>query len=416
MSKKNTLTVFFEEEIVGELRLVQGDRYEFQYHESWLNNTKAFPISIALKLQPEPYDHTTSKSFFEGLIPEEDFLRQLEIRSETPISSAFDFLTMYGRDCAGALTLAQESNPTHNKTELKKISWSDLSKAYIEKKTLADVVLNEEGGFFSLAGAQDKIPLVQFEDDYYISLGSTPSTHIIKPPNRYHQSINSVYNEHFCMRLADGVNLNVPRTEIIEDEISFYVIARYDRKIIKDKISRIHQQDFCQTAGILSTQKYEIKGGPSLKDNYQMIVNNSSEVIKDSKSYLRWVFFNLLIGNNDSHSKNLSFLMHGNDVVLSPFYDLLCTAVYPTVRNKFAFKIAGQFLWSSISAKHLRVIEKDLKLKNLFLSDLLQELIKDLENTVPKMMHEMRVYHKNEIFEKISEEIDRRIKHFRKIV
>lgn len=415
MSKENTLTVFCEQEIVGELRLVHGDRYEFQYQESWLNRDGAFPISIALKLQPGPYDHTTSKSFFEGLIPEEDFLRQLEARSETPINSAFDFLTLYGRDCAGALTVAKSKKPVPRTDDLKKISWSDLSKAYIEKKTLADVVLNVEGGFFSLAGAQDKIPLVKFDDDYFISLSSTPSTHIIKPPNRYHESVNSVYNEHFCMRLADSVKINVPHTEIIEDEISFYVIERYDRKISDHKIFRIHQQDFCQAAGILSTKKYEIQGGPSLKDNYQMIVNNSAEVIKDSKSYLKWIFFNLLIGNNDSHSKNLSFLMRDQEVVLSPFYDLLCTAVYPTVRNKFAFKIAGQFLWTEINAKHLRLIEKDLKLKNLFLTDLLQELIKDLEHSLPKVINKMAPYKKDEIFEKIHTEINQRLKHFKKI-
>lgn len=278
------------------------------------------------------------------------------------------------------------------------------------------MVLNEQGGFFSLAGAQDKIPLVKFEDEYYISLGNTPSTHIIKPPNRYYQAVNSVYNEHFCMRLADSVKLNVPRTEIIEDEISFYVIERYDRRISDKKVFRLHQQDFCQASGILSSQKYEIQGGPSLKDNYQLIVNNSAEVIKDSKSYLKWIFFNLLIGNNDSHSKNLSFLMHGNDMVLSPFYDLLCTAVYPSIRNKFAFKIAGQVLWSEVNAKHLRVIEKDLNLKNLFLTDLLRELISNLETSLPKVINDMNIYKKDEVFEKIVTEINRRLNYFKTIV
>ncbi|MFN3455862.1 MAG: HipA domain-containing protein [Pseudobdellovibrio sp.] len=333
MSDSKVLMVFSEDEVVGELRLVQGDRYEFQYQDSWLENKKAFPISIALKLQQKPYEHVVTKSFFEGLIPEEDFLRQLEMRSDIPIHTAFDFLAAYGRDCAGALTLHNPNQQIEIKNELKKISWSELSRAFVEKKTLADVVLNEQGGFFSLAGAQDKIPLVKINDEYYIPQGDTPSTHIIKPPNRYHESLNSVYNEHFCMRLAASVKLNVPETQIIEDEISFYVITRYDRKLSGDNVSRLHQQDFCQAAGILSSQKYEILGGPSLKDNYQMIVNNSAEVIRDSKSYLKWIFFNLLIGNNDSHSKNLSFLMHGQDIILSPFYDLLCTAVYPNVRN-----------------------------------------------------------------------------------
>ena len=44
----------------------------------------------------------------------------------------------------------------------------------------------------------------------------------------------------------------------------------------------------------------------------------------------RWVLFNTLVGNSDSHLKNISFLMSAEGVQLAPFYDLLCTAVYHT--------------------------------------------------------------------------------------
>jgi serine/threonine-protein kinase HipA len=44
----------------------------------------------------------------------------------------------------------------------------------------------------------------------------------------------------------------------------------------------------------------------------------------------RWVLFNTLVGNSDSHSRNISFLVSAKGVQLAPFYDLLCTAVYHT--------------------------------------------------------------------------------------
>lgn len=78
MNNANSLIVYFNKEIVGELQLTNVDRYEFQYQDSWLKDNRSFPISLALKLQTEPHDHVTTKSFFEGLIPEEDVLRHLK--------------------------------------------------------------------------------------------------------------------------------------------------------------------------------------------------------------------------------------------------------------------------------------------------------------------------------------------------
>ena len=94
---------------------------------------------------------------------------------------------------------------------------------------------------------------------------------------------------------------------------------------------------------------------------------------------------------------------------MSPFYDLLSTSVYPTIRNKFALKIAGQVVWSEIKSKHLRLVEKDLNLKNQFLSDLLQNLIEELEIAIPVVMQELALYKDHEVFEKIILEINRRI-------
>lgn len=408
------LYVLYENTLVGELRLIQGDRYEFQYEDRWLNKPQAFSISLALSLQKEPHEHKVTKSFFEGLVPEGDLLRQLTLRSSEPISSAFDFLAAYGRDCAGALTIQESPSLTQSLDEQQtRVTWEDLSKSFKEKKTLAEVILNEDGGFFSLAGAQDKIPIIKNSDGLFVSNGSIPTTHIIKPPNRYHpDALDSVYNEHFCMRLAAAAGLNVPTTEIVEDEVSFYIIERYDRTREGKKILRLHQQDFCQAQGILNSQKYEIQGGPSIKDNYMLIMQHSAQVIEDSKAMLQWIFFNLLIGNNDSHSKNLSFLMLNQDLIISPFYDLICTSIYPTIRKKFAFKFAGQMMWSEIDSKHLRAVEKDLKLKSKFLSSLLAELIENLKLALPTTLSEMEKYREKIVFEKLNNEIERRLKHF----
>lgn len=73
-------------------------------------------------------------------------------------------------------------------------------------------------------------------------------------------------------------------------------------------------------------------------------------------------------------------------------------------------------MWSEIKTKHLRLVEKELNLKNQFLSHLLQNIIEELEFATPLVMQELEIYKNHEVFEKIRLEINRRIKHFRSII
>ena len=88
--------------------------------------------------------------------------------------------------------------------------------------------------------------------------------------------------------------------------------------------------------------KYEQEGGTGFQDCFSLIEEWSDEPILDTLSLLNWALFNFLIGNADSHAKNLSFLYADRTIRLAPFYDLLSTAVYKRVNNKFAMKMGGQ--------------------------------------------------------------------------
>jgi len=82
--------------------------------------------------------------------------------------------------------------------------------------------------------------------------------------------------------------------------------------------------------------KYEQEGGPDFQACFRLVEEWSDEPILDTLSLLKWALFNFLIGNADSHAKNLSFLYAGGTIRLAPFYDLLSTAVYERV-NKIKF-------------------------------------------------------------------------------
>ncbi len=124
--------------------------------------------------------------------------------------------------------------------------------------------------------------------------------------------------------------------------MSVYLVQRYDRVYGADgSLERLHQENFCLALGVPPEMKYEAEGGPGFRECFQLVEQWSDEPIVDSLLLLDWVLFNCLIGNANSHAKNLSWLYAGGAIRLAPFYDLLSTAVYERVNNKLAMKLGG---------------------------------------------------------------------------
>ncbi len=173
-------------------------------------------------------------------------------------------------------------------------------------------------------------------------LGAYPSSHILKPNMPDHE--DTVINEAFCMRLAANMGLSVPKVEIrFLDHLQVYIIERYDREIAdQGNLVRIHQEDFCQALGVPPDAKYEKEGGPGLAQCFALIRTYSTQPAADVKKLLAWVAFNYLIGNADAHAKNISLLLPEEGPRLAPFYDLMCTAVYPALTDRMAMSVGGK--------------------------------------------------------------------------
>ncbi len=364
MSKLN---IFFEEQKVGELVRDKELMHTFRYDPSWLKYPDRFQLSLALPLQEEPFGNKLTLSFFENLLPEGE-VREILWR-DYQIGSSFEFLKKFGKDCSGAIIVSASGTSPFEATKagVIKIEMDEIYKAIDEKRSVAEVISEIEPGYLSLAGAQDKFPAIFKDGDFYLPTHGAPTTHIVKVPIWRRGVSESVYNEYYCMKLANAVGLNVPACFVIGDgSHPLFVIERYDRVIDKkNKVHRIHQQDFCQAQGIVSDEKYEAKGGPTLKDNYDLIINNAwiKKRSENIFSFLDWVCFNLLIGNNDSHSKNLSFLLKEEKTQLAPYYDLLCTAIYPKLKRLFSFKIGDRDDASRIGKNQLNLLNEELGLR-----------------------------------------------------
>ena len=113
--------------------------------------------------------------------------------------------------------------------------------------------------------------------------------------------------------------------------------------------------------GIAPEFKYQAEGGPSIKQCLALIREASSFPVLDLQLLPDAVIFNWLIGNNDAHGKNFSFVYSGAvsaglQTRLSPLYDLVSTVYYKELSPKMARKIGGEYYSDRILHSTLKAL------------------------------------------------------------
>lgn len=338
MSK--TLNVYWNSRLVGEM-IQDGARLSFCYDSIYRSLPGALPLSRHLPLRNVAFDDSATRAFFANLLPEGDIRRQVARQLGVSAENTFSLLEGIGGDCAGAVSILRPGDVCSSSGRYRPISPEALARELTTLPTHPFLV-GEEGVRLSLAGAQNKLPLYVENGEFFIPEGNRASSHILK--TAISQLENTVINEAFCMNLAEKIGIPVPVAQVVEiGGQQVYMVERYDRKQAGlGEIERLHQEDFCQALGVIPEMKYEQEGGPGFQACFRLVEEWSDEPTLDTLSLLNWVLFNFLIGNADSHAKNLSFLYAGETIRLAPFYDLLSTAIYERINNKFAMKMGGQ--------------------------------------------------------------------------
>lgn len=363
-----TLQVLINGNLVGTLR-DEDNIWSFQYAAAWLESPGAFPVATALPLNSDwQVDGSSSRPvqwFFDNLLPEE-LMRQV-LAKEVGVEStdAFGMLERMGMESAGALVLQAEGAPQPEKGR-QPLTWNDLSQRI---RNLPRASLNKDAPKrMSLAGAQHKMVALFNPNSKELSepLKGTPSTHILKPNSTAEGYPHSVINETFTMMLAARMGLDVPQVHHLYVPEPAFIIARFDRTPGPDEPARVHALDGTQMLNEPAYNKYTSATLPKLKD---LIGQCRNKAVARMAVY-RWIIFNTMVGNSDSHLKNISFLVDKDGKRVAPFYDLLCTAVYHTrvysegdavwPREKLASPVAGATYFAEVT--YDKLIETGLEL------------------------------------------------------
>lgn len=393
----NFLNVFLNDKHIGILEKDGYGSVNFQYSD----NTNRI-LSLSLPIQKEPFKSKQCKGFFNGLLPENEHIR-IAIGKKYGVNPKNDFsiLQAIGYDCAGAVSFFDgddEQTPLKHLQEFYEIEYSLFSEDELEKfinelpqKPLATGI---EDVRLSLAGAQDKTSVIVVGGQIGYPKNNVPTSHIIKPAiNGYDETIE---NEFICIKSAEKLGIKVPDVKICHaNKTKYFLIQRYDRELIANKIKRIHQEDFCQASNIPSVYKYQSEGGVDFKRCFEILRVTSQPAVAINQ-FIQLMIFNYLIGNNDAHGKNFSILHYDNgEIKFAPAYDILCSQVYPELSNKMAMKIGGHYNHDEILLRHFEKFanENDISFTQLkkviknqceILPDIVDNVINSFENKIGK--------------------------------
>ena len=368
------LDVYLHRELVGHLIQDDGGQMVFDYAERWLQNPGATPLSHSLPLRRKRFSRKECRGYFAGVLPEES--KREIIARNLGISARNDYamLERIGGECAGAVTFLPAGEPLPARDDHYRALSSPELAGILRELPRRPLLAGETGIRLSLAGAQDKIAVLVEGDAISLPLGGAPSTHILKPAVERFAGV--VFNEAYCMKLAATVGLPVANTEIrrVED-IEYLLVERYDRTHGQGPegaaLERLHQEDFCQALGIVSENKYQKEGGPSLRQCFALLREVSSAPVLDLARLLDAVIFNFLVGNNDAHGKNFSLLYRGAGAAsggasttnletrLAPLYDVVSTRYYPELAREMAMKIGGEYSSDNVSKTNFEQLAED---------------------------------------------------------
>lgn len=380
------LSVWLFNDRVGTLEMTEG-RLNFRYRQEWLSRPTALPLSNALPLQAEVFDDQCTRAFFAGLLPEGPLRRRIAQQFQVSSENDFALLDHLGGECAGAVTLL-DSGQVMSGSELRHdVQWLTDAEviAVLDELPHRPMLAGNDGLRLSLAGAQEKLPVVFDGTRLGLPLNGTPSSHILKPAIR--ELDDTVTNEGFCLALAEAMQLQPAKSNrhVLQGR-QFLLVERYDRLFDPhQQWHRLHQEDFCQALGVIPEMKYQNEGGPDLTQCFELVRRVTRPSAPQVLRLLDYVIFNALIGNHDAHAKNFSLLYRANSAILAPLYDVLSTAVYPSLTSKMAMKIGSKYKFGEVQARHWDQFAQAVGLSKAQARKRILALAKALPNTAREL-------------------------------
>jgi len=350
--------IFYSDSYAGILREEPGDRFIFEYDESYLNSNQP---AIAYSLSKNKKIHISQvglHSFFDNLVAE-GWLEHAQTRllGKRQVSR-FELLLAFGFDCAGAVSIL---DPEPERLTNTLLNLSDP----LEMAVLASRA--------SLSGVQPKLAVKEINGTCYPATVGDLSTHIAKFPSSEHNDL--IFNEYLTSLASKAL---LPEDSVVELTIGTVkgitepalIIKRFDRT----STGRLHFEEFNQLLERKSIAKYD----GTYSDMSKFILESKSCLpVENYKLYAR-ILVGLLLGNTDMHFKNFAMFHTQAGLRLTPSYDQVAATLYKY--KTVALGIAGsqQLLLTNLKAKNLVLLAGEFHLSTSIIDMLIQQIHKNI--------------------------------------
>lgn len=327
------MDVYCNEKRVGMLRASES-QWQLQFH-----HTAPVPLSPRFTSRKgEIVDGDDVRNFFVNLLPEDPFAQRVAANLYPRPTNFEDWLNALGQEFTGAYAVVP------NGARLAPVRYLDLSASHFlesmrESRSRADAMtfnVNNQNSQprLSLAGAQDKFALWfdpsarQADHRFKIPQGRAASTHVFKPASTDARYPMLPANEFACAQLAKAIGLTVANSDVLTfGGVRTLVSERFDRVRRGLRVDRIHQIDLCQMLNVSREQKYGSHNTGVDTEHFFAACAQLRVPALARQVHLRAWLFNFVIGNQDAHAKNYSFL-YNDGWRCAPLYDLLCVLPY----------------------------------------------------------------------------------------
>jgi len=382
----NELRVKLNDLPIGTISIKGKDEvYTFEYTDEW--KQIGYEISPHLAFEKK-ISSGVIKRFLENLLPEGKGLDDLTSFTHISKNNIFGLIQAMGFETSGALSFGRAHKDT---TPLfRPITEKELTQR-IDEIESKSIIIWDKKQRLSLAGIQEKLPVLLNDEELGLADGGLSSTHILKFQTKRNENI--IVNEYFCMSLAKEAGLMVAEVSVRKyGEHPVIMVERFDRVRDKNTVKRLHIIDGCQMLDLPSSYKYEknfgsgrdvenIREGASFTKLFT--VANLCEVPATAKlQLLDWAIYTLIIGNADAHGKNISFFVNKSGIKVAPYYDMLSIIMHEDVDHELAMAYGDEFDADNILGYPLRGFAEETGLNPKLVSTRIKIVCKNVRKAL----------------------------------
>ncbi|EIJ41879.1 HipA domain-containing protein [Beggiatoa alba B18LD] len=405
------LIICYQQNQIGTLQYeTDTDNFTVSYTDEW--NKQGFPLSPIIPLKKISAGNPV-KAFIENLLPEGNALTELSQFVGVSKHRPFTLLKTIGKEPTGAFKFVTDDCQTE-KTCFIEIT-PDILQNRIKMRESQSLMIWDGKPRLSIAGVQQKLPIVELNGKFGFGEGNLASTHILKFA-KPHSTL--ILNEYFSMKLAKSCGLNVATVEILDFEGEAVLsVQRFDRRIKDEKVERLHIIDACQALGVLSSHKYEwslghgrdvanIRDGVSFKKLFAISEGCKIPFIA-KQNIIRWLVFNLIIKNTDAHGKNISFFINQSGMETTPFYDLINIGLYQGEYDQnLAMAIGDSYIYEELNSLDFKDLCSDCDIHPSTIKNIFEQLTKGMAQKLDDIAtHINKAFYQNDFIEQYKQSV-----------